>query len=440
MSPAPKPTLVTLFMALARLASAEGGAELPYLLCAPAQRPPRLAESDLERKRLALIEATKRFKQMGGPWAMFKGKNVLDVGMGQGPIGVAALEKGVKTYTGLDPALCIEKPAMTHDKSTKHMTDGASCYRPCVLATSSACTECKSKMSKKYRLFPYSGLDMMAAYNSAASPNRLVLLPGTFDSIRVQQAELQQQQLLRPGQYDVATLMTVTEHLPDSHLVLRGIYEWTRPGTKLYVDHHNYYSFRGHHRDPDRVSAIDDGNPFHRDHARWKHLEPTSLSYNDDNLNRMRLGDLVAAIDMYFTNCTYRASVPALARELLTCGAKAPRGSILAALKRRGFSREELLADHVHFTCYRRTTPATPSPDPRASWKLHHPPTDGSYTPAALPHALRKVLVEAANRQKARSLDCKKHQAAPGQAHASQSGPVGTSQTSKILSFLSSLG
>ena len=84
----------------------------------------------------------------------------------------------------------------------------------------------------------------------------------------------------------------------------------------------------------------------------------------------MRLGDLVAAIDMYFTNCTYRASVPALARELLTCGAKAPRGSILAALKRRGFSREELLADHVHFTCYRRTTPATPSPDPRASWKL----------------------------------------------------------------------
>ena len=365
----------------------EGGAELPYLKCSPPQQPAFRSESETKQVRLTLVAATKQFKQLGGPWKSFVGLNVLDVGMGQGPIGVSALEMGVKSYTGLDPALCINRHAMTHDKSVKHMTDGASCYRPCKSPRSTVYAVCGAKMAKKYRPFPFTGLEMMTAYNSRADANRLVLLPGTFESIQADQTELKRSQLLRPGTYDVATLVTVSEHLPDNHQVLRGIFEWTAPRTRLYVDHHNYYSFRGHHRDPDKVASIDDTNPFHREHARWMHLENQSVSYRDDNLNRVRLGDLAAAIDMYFEDCTYRATVPVLTRELLTCGGDR---SIWSRLERRGFARDELLVDHVTFQCLRRGKPAIPPA--QASWKLHHPPTDGSYTPAAIPSKLRQEM------------------------------------------------
>jgi hypothetical protein len=382
----------TLVMTLMDGVTGEGGAELPYLQCAPPQRPGELSEADRVSLRTKLVAATKQFKQMGGPWRMFKNQTVLDVGMGQGPIGVAALEAGVGTYTGLDPALCIEKQAMTHDKSVAHMTDGASCFKPCKLPRSPACTSCQRKMSSKYRLFPFTGKDMMAAYNDN-NHARLVLLPGTFESIGAKQEELQRLRLLLPGTYDVATLITVTEHLPNNFEVLRGIYNWTTPGTRLYVDHHNYYSFRGHHRDPDRPSLIDKTNPYHRDHAFWKHLKPTSISYRDNNLNRVRLGDLAAAIATYFEKCKYTA-IPTKelqqTRELLVRGGDQ---SILNDLQRRGFSRVELLVDHVHFHCERRSVPASSS-DLQRRWRLHHPPTDGSYTPTALPRELRKVLAE----------------------------------------------
>ena len=138
--------------------------------------------------RAKLVAATTEFGQLAGRWAAFRNKNVLDVGMGQGPIGVAALEAGVATYTGLDPALSIDRHARTRDKSVGHMDgSGSSCHTPCSLSNASAtCRACRERVASKYRNFPFTGLEMMAAY-----PNRLVLLPGTFESIESNQAALQ---------------------------------------------------------------------------------------------------------------------------------------------------------------------------------------------------------------------------------------------------------
>ena len=36
---------------------------------------------------------------------------LLDIGMGQGPMGVVAISVGVKSYKGMDPALCINQHA-----------------------------------------------------------------------------------------------------------------------------------------------------------------------------------------------------------------------------------------------------------------------------------------------------------------------------------------
>ena len=111
------------------------------------------------------------------------------------------------------------------------------------------------------------------------------------------------------------------------------------------------------------------------------HLETSSLSYRDKNLNRVRLGDLLAVIRLFFEDCTYRTSIPPGAKELLRKGGNA---SILARLERRHFLEDELLIDHLHADCARRALAETKGAHHRGRWQLHHPPTDGSYRPAAL--------------------------------------------------------
>merc|ERR1712048_1072774 len=122
------------------------------------------------------------------------------------------------------------------------------------------------KLESKYQTFPYTGVQMMRAYNGKIS-----LLPGTFETLKGSG-------LLQLGMFDVATLWSVTEHLPDNHLVLRGIFEWLQPDKYLLISHHNYYGYDGHHGTPRTPADYVPSNPLHSETGQWKHLEPKSKS------------------------------------------------------------------------------------------------------------------------------------------------------------------
>merc|ERR1712183_554302 len=114
-----------------------------------------------------------------------------------------------------------------------------------------------------------------------AYPDTMRLLPGTFESLR-------DTGLLRPGNFDLVTLHHVSEHLPDNKLVIQGAFNVLRPGQSIHVRHHNYYGRNGHHRE----SSVG---------TNWAHLEPTSKAFNLPWLNRIRLGDLIAILDVFFS-------------------------------------------------------------------------------------------------------------------------------------------
>ena len=114
-----------------------------------------------------------------------------------------------------------------------------------VLASHSCfCKNLGSGYALKYQPFPFTGLEMMEAHNGS-----LLLLPGTFES-------LGGTGLVQPGAYDVALLWTVSEHLTHFADVLRGIFDYLKPGDLLCVKHHNFYGYDGHHGEPKSPSAV----------------------------------------------------------------------------------------------------------------------------------------------------------------------------------------
>jgi len=368
------------------LHSSRGSPELPSTSgseppCAGPMQAPQLPQKDRDALRKRLVKAA-------GDWGYItakmyyeplKGMRVLDVGMGQGPQGVMALESGVKSYTGLDPALCISRRAKTRDKTIKRTPAVGECetIRRTRCAGRAACPEaskCDDIMKRKFKLFPFTGLDMMAAF-----PGKMQLLPGTFES-------LEHSGFLQRGMFDVALLMMVTEHLPDNRLVIEGVFKWLDPNQFLVLKHHNYYCYDGHHDRPQHPKDFDQTNEAQQARANWKHLEPASPPYRDETLNRIRLGDLVALVDVYF-QCAWRVEVPPGPKALLQ-----QRPELLASLTARGFSHAELLVNKLVLACARRKEPLD---SPRlARMRGFHPPTNGSYAPLPLPEAMARKAVQ----------------------------------------------
>mmetsp|Transcript_53674 Transcript_53674/g.149323 ORF Transcript_53674/g.149323 Transcript_53674/m.149323 type:complete len:205 (+) Transcript_53674:1-615(+) len=183
--------------------------------------------------------------------------------------------------------------------------------------------------------------------------------------------------------FDVATLWTVTEHLPDNSKVIKGVFDYLEPGQLLCLSHHNYYSYDGHHVAPNTPSQYDPSNTAHRHVANWQHLEPSSTAvYNKRSLNRVRLGDLVALVRTYF-RCSWTAVSSHGARKALV-----PK--LLKKLQARGFVKTELLVTRWDAKCKRRDKALDAAWLPSAV--LYHPPTDGSYAPQLLPPAMIRQL------------------------------------------------
>ena len=294
--------------------------------------------------------------------ARFAGKRVLDVGMGQGPWGAALLGKSstMQYYIGLDPAVCPPTRAMTRDPNVPSggkLLQCAKAYpRPDNLNN---LVECLGK--NKYHSFPVTGIEMMQAY-----PGKLALLPGTFETLNPQLSRIV---------FDYAMLNTVTEHLNHLQPVIEGL--WMILGkcsqlAEVLINHHNYYSYTGHHGYPHSVKEMEaNTKPELLELADWGHIQSDASVAIDTSLNRVRPGDLQALVNVYF-DCTCfckRITEDEVAR--------------MTAEKYRHFARmgfdvqQELFANHIYMECKRRPKPVNAGI--LDNLELFHPPLDGSY-------------------------------------------------------------
>lgn len=150
--------------------------------------------------------------------------------------------------------------------------------------------------------------------------------------------------------------------------------------------------FDGHHGTPKSPPEINKADKSQSEHAMWRHIEPSAGAYSAPSLNRVRLGDLMAMLGVYF-QCDWAVGV-------LRAGDGAMSLSILGPLIKRGFSFAEPMTRRAYLACERRGLPSAAAWLGSAKW--HHPGTGGSYTPHTLPESLTDQVRRGSNRMKSR--------------------------------------
>lgn len=251
---------------------------------------------------------------------LFRGRRILDVGMGAGPFAVAYIENGAAAYTGVDPLVASDR-----------VRDFRSWTDPTV---------------PSYHAFPFSADDIQRIY-----PN-VQLYPGLLEDVA---SELKRHRL------DFALMTSVTEHLRYPDQVIQTIWEVLDRDGILWSNHQNYYSWTGHHAQPRDVSSWDRDNAAHNAVVDWKHLEPTHPSYADETLNRIRLEDLRLIFAKYFEIQSWNAVVDDKAVLRLTPDIRK---------KWRKYSLAELLTRTVVMVGRRRDVPLDID---FTSRQFHHP-------------------------------------------------------------------
>lgn len=249
---------------------------------------------------------------------LWRGRRVLDIGMGGGPHCVPFVVGGAAAYIGVDPLI-----------GTDQVRDYRSLTDPSV---------------PRYHAFPWSADEIMHLVPEA------VLLPGTVEE------RAEDVKALRP---DFAMMSAVTEHLRDPASVFHTVWEALSPGGVLWFSHCNYYSWTGHHRPPRSVAQYDPTNDAHNAVIDWRHLEPNHSEYNNPNFNRIRLDDLRLLTMKYFEIIEWNLALVAIDR-------------LTSEIRRRHakYSLEELLSQVVYVTARRRDIPLDTD---LSALQLHHP-------------------------------------------------------------------
>jgi hypothetical protein len=95
-------------------------------------------------------------------------------------------------------------------------------------------------------------------------------------------------------------MTSVTEHLHHPDRVIEAIWQVLDRRGILWIGHHGYHSWSGHHRDPRDVNCWKRNDPSENEVVDWKHLDPSHPCYSNDNLNRIRLEDMRLIVAKYF--------------------------------------------------------------------------------------------------------------------------------------------
>jgi SAM-dependent methyltransferase len=177
-----------------------------------------------------------------------KGKHVLDVGCGFGGYAFGYLCAGVKTYTGIDPAMSLNEKRM------------------------------RNKRIRQWVEVPKSAQEIAS----------------TIEDIELLQTSTHE--LVGKNTYDVICLHNVTEHLSDIKSIFSDIAKLLSKNGKLIYLHHNFYGWSGHHMAPHNPSALDTNNPEHLKFCDWNHINIVKDLLKDHylhtNLNQLRVGEM----------------------------------------------------------------------------------------------------------------------------------------------------
>ena len=182
------------------------------------------------------------------------GKDIVDIGCGPGLHGIGYLAAGAKSYIGTDPIIKLDKDRV------KNLT---------------------RKLKEPFGWTPREISAVVEPWN--VTPELVQSLPPERN-------------------FDVATLHNVTEHLIYIEDVFREIALRLRPGGIILYNHHNFYTWNGHHLTPKSVGEINPGVPDQALYMDWNHISytPDPEHYISRGLNRIRLDDLLALTSKYF--------------------------------------------------------------------------------------------------------------------------------------------
>jgi hypothetical protein len=204
---------------------------------------------------------------------LYRGRRLLDVGMGGGPCSVAYIVGGAESYAGVDPTVGTDS---VYDPRARD-----------------------DPRRKKYSAFPFTPDDIMRAF-----PN-IRLFSGYMEDFTDE---------LKALNCNLITLQSVSEHLQRPDAAFKSAYDATTKDAEIWLNHNNYYSWSGHHRPPREVRQYDPKNKVHLRNADWNHLDPKHPAYAAPNLNRMRLKDFKLLIDKYFVIYQWRENYDAVER------------------------------------------------------------------------------------------------------------------------------
>jgi len=267
------------------------------------------SETNSDNEKASLIKCAEEWGYFRGSIKsrtdLWKGRRLLDVGMGAGPHSVSFIEGGALSYVGVDPFVGSD-----HVRDFRNMQDPS---------------------LPGYHAFPYSTDQIMEIHDNVHLYSDF--LENVGDEVKNHKV-------------DMAMMAAVTEHLQRPDEVFKTIWEILSKDGLLWYSHCNYYSWSGHHRRPRNPKQWDHNDPEHEKVVQWRHLEPDHPDYNNDNFNRVRICDLRDLTHKYFEILEWSVSVEGY--ELLTPDLR---------YKYRKYTLEELYGQNIYVTGRRRDVP-----------------------------------------------------------------------------------
>ena len=135
---------------------------------------------------------------------------------------------------------------------------------------------------------------------TAESPMRFADFIDSFDALSMSDCDIRDLASVQGG-FDAAFMVSTSEHFDDPQGCFAAIASLLTPGSIMFVNHHNYYSWNGHHRLPWRVQEIDPNHLLHRANFDWAHLRNFVRNLDSPNfLNYIRMHELIEIIAKLF--------------------------------------------------------------------------------------------------------------------------------------------
>lgn len=247
-----------------------------------------------------LLQLAEDFRYIHWPWSIrnyVTGKDIVDLGCGKSLHAIGYLMSGVRSYTGLDPIVELDRDMFKDTRIARENN-----FRPIGWTP--------RKISRR--------------------------LP----RIRYRQSLIGN--LKGYERWDVLIMHNVSEHLMQIEDVWKEIPGHLREDGILLFSHPSFYAWSGHHMSPRSIADIDPNDAEQKRYMDWAHLtfDPTWPETIIDRQNRIRLHELKALTEKYFEILEWKP-IQSTEKE----GAGRWNDNILK--KHPEFTKEELLTHRV---------------------------------------------------------------------------------------------